>query len=172
MEGDKSWNEPNLSPTKVKRQHYVPRLFLRAFSLDDKIRVVDLNDGKEYRASTANIAIESHFYNENIADIQLSTEDWLARLEGYATPVIDKLLNDPNSIMSLSVEEEFSIARFLVALRFRTPAFREYNDKISTSIIQQIKDMAEKQIYHQHDKKEADSIWEQIKNKPDHWWFN
>lgn len=172
MDSNKFWNEPNLSPTKGKRQHYVPQLFLRAFSLDDKIRVVDLNDGKEYRTSTANVAVESRFYNENIADIQLSAEDWLARLEGYATPVIEKLLSDPDSIMSLSVEEEFFIARFLVALRFRNPAFRDNNDKMFTSILQQIKIMAKQQIYHQHDKKEADSIWEQIKNKPNHWWFN
>ena len=172
MDGDKFWDEPNLSPTKVKRQHYVPQLFLRAFSLDDRIRVVDLNDGKEYKTSTANVAVESHFYNENIAGIQLSAEGWLARLEGYATPVVEKLLSDTDSITSLSVEEEFFIARFLVALRFRTPAFQDYNTKMTASILPPIKKMAKEQIYHQHGKKEADSIWEQIKNKPDHWWFN
>ncbi len=172
MDNSKFWNEPNLSPTQGKRQHYVPKLFLRAFSVDDKIRVVDLNEGKEYRTSTANVAVESHFYNENIADIQLSAEDWLSQLEGYATPVIEKLLNDPNSIMSLSVEEEFSITRFLVALRFRTPAFRDNNDTMITSMLQKIKNMAKEQIYHQHGKKEADSIWKQMENKPDHWWFN
>ena len=172
MEGDKFWNEADLSPTKAKRQHYVPELFLRAFSLDGKVRVVDLNEGKEYRTSTANAAVESHFYDEEIADIQVSTEDWLAQLEGYATPVVEKLLNDPNSIVHLSVEEELFIARFLAALRFRTPAFRHYNDKMSSSVFKQIKNMAKEQIYHQHDKKEADSIWEHVKNKPHHWWFN
>jgi hypothetical protein len=66
MNEDNFWNEPNLGPTKVKRQHYVPQLFLRAFSLDDKIRVVDLNEGREYRTSIANVAVESHFYDEDI----------------------------------------------------------------------------------------------------------
>jgi hypothetical protein len=32
--------------------------------------------------------------------------------------------------------------------------------------------MAKKQIYHQHDKEKADTIWEEIEKKPDHWWFN
>lgn len=169
---DKYWNEPNLSPTKAKRQHYVPQLFLCAFSLDDKIRVINLDDGKEYRTSTVNVAVESHFYDENVADTQLSTEDWLSRLEGYAKPVVEKLLSDPTNIMSLSVEEELFIARFLAALRIRTPAFRNYNDKMITSLLEQIKDMAREQIYHQHDKKEADSIWEKIKDNPNHWWFN
>lgn len=172
MSERKFWNEPNLSPTKVKRQHYVPQVFLRAFAVNEKVHVVDLDEGKEYRTSIANIAVESHFYNENITDIHLSTEDWLAQLEGDATSVVGKLLHDPDSIMSLSIDEEFSLTRFLVALRFRTPAFRDYNDKIFTSLLQQIKDMAKKQIYHQHNKKKADAMWEEIKNKPEHWWFN
>jgi hypothetical protein len=170
MNEDNFWNEPNLGPTKVKRQHYVPQLFLRAFSLDDKIRVVDLNEGREYRTSIANVAVESHFYDEDIADIQLSTEDWLAQLEGHATPVVEKLLSDPDSITSLSDEEEMFTSRFLVALLFRTPAFRDYNDKFFSSTLQQIKGMVKRQIYHVH-KENADTIWEEIKDKPDHWWF-
>ena len=38
-------------------------------------------------------------------------------------------------------------------------------------MLRQIKDMARKQIYHQNDKEKADTIWNEIKNKPDHWWF-
>lgn len=171
MDNLKFWNEPNLSPTKVKRQHYVPQLLLRAFAVDEKVRVIDLNEGKEYRTSIANAAVEGHFYDEKIADFYLSTEDWLAQLEGDAASVVGKLLNDPDSVTSLSDDEEFSIARFLVALRFRTPVFRDYNDKLFTSILLQIKVMAKKQIYHQHDKKKADAIWEEIKDNPDHWWF-
>jgi hypothetical protein len=103
--------------------------------------------------------------------IQVSTEDWLAQLEGEAAPVIKRLLNYPNSISSLSVKEELYMSRFITALRFRTPAFRDYNEKMTVSILQQIKDMARKQIYHQHDKQRADAIWEEIKKKPDYWWF-
>jgi len=172
MDEYKFWNEPNLSPTEVKRQHYVPRLLLRAFTVDDKIRVFDLDEGKEFRTSTNNTAVESQFYDENIADFHLSTEDWLAKLEGDAAPVINRLIDNPANLLSLSVEEEFSIARFLVALRFRTPAFRDYNEKISRTVLLQIKDMAQKQIYHQHDKGKADSIWQEIEKKPDRWWFN
>lgn len=172
MNNQKFWNEPNLSETGVKRQHYVPRLLLRTFAADGKIRVFDLKDSTEYRTSIKNVAVETHFYDMKIEGIQVSTEDWLAQLEEEAVRVIERLLNDPNSISSLSVKEELHIARFITALRFRTPAFRDYNEKMTASMLEQIKDMAKKQIYHQHVKQKADAIWEEIKKKPDHWWFN
>ncbi|MBN2462690.1 MAG: DUF4238 domain-containing protein [Dehalococcoidia bacterium] len=171
MNKEKFWSEPNLSLTSVKRQHYVPRLFLRPFATKDKIRVFDLQESKEYRTSLANIAVEKGFYDINIKDINISTENWLAKLEGSALPVIKKLLDNPKNILSFSIKEEFLMARFLVALRFRTPAFRDYNEKMSTTFLQQCKDMIRKQIYHQHSNKEADAIWNEMKEKPDHWWF-
>ncbi|MCP4614538.1 MAG: DUF4238 domain-containing protein [Planctomycetes bacterium] len=172
MHDRKYWNEPNLSPTDVKRQHYVPKLLLRRFAVDDKIRVYDLDEDREYTTSIINTAVASRFYNENVEENQFSTESWLARLEGNAASVITKLVDDPDSIVSLTTDEEFSIARFLVAQRFRTPSFRDYNDKISASLLHDIKDMCKKQIYHQYSKKEADDIWKKVENKPDHFWFN
>ena len=171
MNKDILWSEPNLSLTSVKRQHYVPQLFLRAFTVEDKVRVFDLNEGKEFRTSLANVAVEKCFYDIDIKDTHLSTENWLAKLEGAATPVINKLLDNPDNIISLTIDEEFLIARFLVALRFRTPTFRDYNEKISTTFLQKCKDMIRRQIYHQHNKEEADAIWNEMKDKPDHWWF-
>jgi len=172
MDGEKYWNEPRLKPTQAKLQHYVPRLFLRAFATDDKIRVTDLDNGREYWTSVEKAAAESHFYNENIADMYLSSEDWLAELEGNAAPVLRKLVNDPNSITSLPIEEEVCFTRFLAALRFRTPAFREYTDKLSDSLIEKTKEKKKKQIYHQNTREKANSIWKEIKDKPDHWWYN
>ena len=173
MDDSKFWNEPNLSPTKVKRQHYVPQVLLRAFAVNGKVRVVDLDsESKEYKTSTANIAVEKHFYNVDLSDIQVSTEDWLAELEGNAAPVIAKLVQDLDSITSLSIEEELYMARFITALRFRTPSFRDWNDNMIKSILQKIKDMAKEQVYHQHSKSKADTIWGEMKDKPDHWWFN
>lgn len=85
MDAPKFWDEPNLSPTNVKRQHYVPQVLLRAFAVEGKVRVVDLDsEGKEYKTSNANIAVEKHFYDMNLTDIRVSTEDWLAQLEGDA----------------------------------------------------------------------------------------
>ena len=54
----------------------MPQVLLRAFAVNGKVCVVDLDsEGKEYRTSTANVAIEKHFYDVDLADIQVSTED-------------------------------------------------------------------------------------------------
>ena len=168
----KFWNEPNLSRTKAKRQHYVPRLLLRAFAVDDKIRVFDLDESKEFRTSVNNIGVENQLYDENIANSHLSTENWLAQLEGNAAPIIDRLVSNPDNVLFLSMEEELYITRFFVALRFRTPAFRDYNDKMFETLLRQIKDLAKKQLYHLYDEKEANRIWKEVAGKPAHWWFN
>jgi len=168
----KLWNEPNLSTTKAKRQHYVPKLLLRSFAIEGKVRVFDLDEHKEYRTSVANAAVESQFYNENAENLELSAEEWLARLEGNATPVLDGLLDNPNNILSLSIDKELHLARFLAALRFRTPVFRDFIDNMQISVLQQIKDMVKKQIYHQHSNKRAEAIWEELERKPTHWWFS
>ncbi|RJO62184.1 MAG: DUF4238 domain-containing protein [Dehalococcoidia bacterium] len=167
----KSWNEPNLSFTEVRRQHYVPQLLLREFVVDNKIRVFDLDENTEFRTSTVNAAVANQFYDEHIADYHLSTETWLANLENEAAPIIKKLLDNPDTLSSLSTENEVSFSRFLAALRFRTPAFRERMEKTFADMLTEIKKMGKRQIYAQFDKAEADYHWADIENKPDSWWF-
>lgn len=165
------WNEPNLGPTQAKRQHYVPRVYLRPFlGHDGNLRVVDLLSGQKYRTSIENVAVETHFYDLEIEGLRVSAEDWLAQLEGEAAPVIQRLINHSESIGSLSLTEELALARFLAALKFRTPAFREWEDTITGSMLSQIKEMGRTFLYRRYKRKEADAIWEIWKDKPDHWW--
>jgi len=134
------WNEPNLGPTETKRQHYVPQFYLRPFAgQDGNIRVADLEGRSEYRTSIKNVAVETHFYDLEVEGLSVSLEGWLARLEGEATPVIRRLIADPESIGSLSLIDELSFGRFLAALKFRTPAYREWEDNVSSSFLPQIK---------------------------------
>ena len=167
------WNEANLAPTEAKRQHYVPRMYLEAFTgVDGKIRVLDLDDEKEFRTSVQNAAVENYFNDIEVGDECLSTEDWLSELEGLASPVIAKLINDPSSICSLSLDEEYRIARFVTALRFRTPAFREWNNDLMSRMASQVKEIIKGGLYHQLKKEEADAYWNIWKEKPDHGWFH
>jgi len=53
-------------------QHYVPRLLLRTFAMDCKIRIFDLIDGTEHRTSIANVAVGTHFCNMKIEGISLT----------------------------------------------------------------------------------------------------
>ncbi len=166
------WNEPVLRPTNVKRQHYVPRVYLRPFvGQDDNIRVVDLDTGSEYRTSIENAAVETYFNDLEVEGLRVSTEDWLAELEGKAASVIKQLTMSPETIGGLSLEEELALARFIAALKFRTPGFREWKTKVTSPIISQIKEILRAQLYHQYDRKEADATWEIWKDKPDYWWL-
>jgi hypothetical protein len=171
MNHQKFWREANLRPTKTKSQHYVSQFLLRKFASNGEIHVFDLDKAEEYLRPVTVTAVQNQFYDENVAGTRLSAEDWLAQLESYAAPIIDRLIENPDSVTTLSVEEEFHIARFLVALRFRTPAFRYNDEKRSTKILFQIKDMAKKQIYQLNNKKKANAIWEELEKKPDYWWF-
>lgn len=93
---DKSgWNEPILSRTETRRQHFVPRLYLKPFTRnDDKIRVVDLQEEREYVSSLNNVAVQSRFYDIKRDGQDYSAEDWLAELESKAAGVLRVMLND------------------------------------------------------------------------------
>ena len=74
--------------------------------------MIDLTNDHYYRTSLGNVALESHYNDVVIAGVRLSTEDWLAETEGAAAPVIHQSVDDPSSIPSLSMEDEFASLMF------------------------------------------------------------
>jgi hypothetical protein len=137
-----SWNEPNLSPTDVKRQHYVPKMYLRNFKGPDcNIRVFDVANGNERRTSILNAAVETRFYNIVIDGLHMSTEGWLSGVERKADPVLNKLTSCPERITCLTEEEEVNLSRFVSALMFRTPAYLEWNQEVTNQAATEIKEI-------------------------------
>lgn len=100
--------------------------------------MLDFDKSLEYRTSSNNAALEVGFNNVEIDGRRLSTEDWLAQLEGKASPVIRLLVEDPESVTKLTSEQEDAIGRFLAALRLRTPAFREWFGPQSASMLEEV----------------------------------
>ena len=167
------WNEPVLNKTQVKRQHYVTRSYLRRFACEgDQIRVVDLQEQREYRTSTGNAAVEGRFYNLEIERIVVSAEEWLAQIEGEASPVIELLLSSPSSIETLTDVEEFVLARFVAAFRFRTPAFRGWIDAMSTSLVAQLQEFVKPHLFKRYGDEDGEAIFNELKNKPLSWWLD
>jgi len=116
---------PIVAPTDVKRQHYAPVFFLKSFANPSgKIRVFDLDDGTEFRAGPTNASVQKNFNDLEIRGTILSTEEWLGQLENAAAPILRALIESPDNITQLSDQEEMHLARFITALRFRTPEFR------------------------------------------------
>ncbi len=134
------WNEPVLGITEVKRQHTVPRLLLRQFAnANGRIRAVDLASGREFATSAENLAVQSRFYDVEINDQTLSTENWLARLENDSAGIIRLLSRSPEAIGDLPFPKQVTFARFIAALIFRSPAKRtelqSQFDELDTQLI-------------------------------------
>lgn len=166
------WNEPNLEPTDVKRQHYVPELYLRPFAdSSEQIRAIDLNAGNEFRTSVRNAAVGGGFNNVRVGDIVLSTEGWLQGIEDRAAPLIKRLIEDPSQVTSLSEDEQLRSARFFAAMHFRVPAFRQHAKDLDSSIVSEVKKFGKSWLTNNHDPESAERIWAEWEQKPDEWWL-
>ena len=163
------WNEPILGQTQAKRQHFVPRLYLKPFTRSDgKIRVVDLEEEREYVSSLSNVAVETRYYDVTVEGQHYSAEDWLAELEGDAASVLRLLLVDPGAIARLTDEQENSLSRFVAALSIRTPFRRqELNDTLNT-VFSQIEENLQGQFVHKFGKAQGQELYEEWQAKPFH----
>ena len=163
------WNEPILSETQAKRQHFVSRFYLEPFTgRDGKLRVVDLQLEREYTTSTANVAVQSRFYDISQDGHDFSAEDWLSDLEGKADGILQILLNDPSAIATLTDEQENDLSRFIAALVFRTPSKREEMDGLLSTAYSQIESKLQAQFVHQFGENQGDSMYGEWQSKPIH----
>ena len=171
MTRESRWNEPILGSTSAKRQHYVPRSYLRLFADGEGLlRVVDLENNSEYKTAVGNAAVEHHFYDLTIGDKLVSAEDWLAQVEGQVAPVIGRLCSDPCSIASLDDEDEQSLARFIAVQILRPPAFRQWTDNVMETFLNSAKESIRRQLRTMYGTKEGEAIYDTWKDRPAHWW--
>ena len=84
--------------------------------------------------------------------------------------MIELLPSSPSSIDTLSDEQEFALARFIVAFRFRTPAFRGWGDAVNISIATQVKQIVKGSLVNLHGVAEGEAVFENWSDKPDSWW--
>ena len=163
------WNEPILGATQTKRQHFVPRFYLKEFArADGKLRVVDLQEGREYVPSPENVAVETRFYDVRMDGQDYSAEDWLAELEGDASGILQVLLDDLMAVTMLTEEQENTLARFIAALIIRTPFKRQEIDNTLDRMNSQIERMAKRQFVNQFGKAEGLRGYEQWRARPIH----
>ncbi len=144
------WNEPILSKTDAKRQHFVPRLYLKNFArAGGKIRVFDLEEVREYSTSLDNVAVQTRFYDVTLEGQDYSAEDWLATLEAEASSVLRLLVDESTAIDMLTHKQENALARFIAALIMRTPFKRQEMKNATDGMFSQIEQMAQEQFVHQ-----------------------
>ncbi|GEM_PF-2896558 len=173
-DGGLEWFEPGLlSPTRVVNQHFVPRFHLKRFAdPNGRIQVHDVENGKLIgRAGAGKLAAEPGYNDVLIEEANLSIEPWFATLESYAAPVIDRLVLSPSILLQLTDEQENDLARFLIALRFRGPWFKDWSANLISDMASGVKEFARNATYRHYSKKVANELWNIWKDKPDHWWL-
>jgi Protein of unknown function (DUF4238) len=112
-----------------KRQHYVPRLLLRRFSIDpsDKkshVWRLDKRTGQPLRVNPVNEVVVGHYYRMTFDDgtVDDTADETLDRIEGLAATVIANLAD---ASYPVNGGDFYALLLFIVSLRNRTPQARE-----------------------------------------------
>ncbi|MFC1871298.1 DUF4238 domain-containing protein [Chloroflexota bacterium] len=112
--------------TKIKIQHYVPRLYLNNFVIKPKKHSVycyDKTKSKAFIVNTQNVACESYFYDMYREEEQ-KIEKALNQIESSFDPIYKKMLNS-RDLTSLTSIEKQTIAFFVATQELRTREHRE-----------------------------------------------
>lgn len=172
MPRDRHWNEPNLGPTDVVHQHVVPRMYLAHFAIDGRVAAYDFEEDRGFDASVKDVAVRTGFYDVLIGRQKVSTESWLAVVEGAAASIIGRLIDDPKALLTLSTEDEEALGRFICAQMFRVQSFREDDGAMRQQLLQDIKERTRTFLENTAPSKEVgEDLWEYWQGKPDEWWL-
>ncbi len=164
-----SWDEPILSETQTRRQHYVPRFYLKPFTTTGgKIRVFDLQEDRQYVSSLENVAVQSGFYDVDLSGHAYSAENWLGELESDGSSILRFLLDDPSAVTALTEKQENTLARFIAALILRTPSKRQELDNALDGVFSQIEQKAQSQFVHQFGEAQGLAKYTEWQAKPFH----
>ena len=125
--------------TSARRQHTVPRFFLRKFRDESEPpRIGDLERYLDFESGENVAAVRNNFYDIDLNGITVPTETWLNEVEGKAAPIIAALIDKPGSISTLPDVQDFDLARFLAALHRRTQHYRDSTDATVGKAIEQV----------------------------------
>lgn len=106
------------------RQHFVPKVYLRAFCADlgkrGQIHVRDLAAGQNFLAALDRVAVQRHFYtlSPGTPSASFAIEQWFSMLETKAQPVLEEIRTG----QCLPIGEECMriLSTFVATLHLRT----------------------------------------------------
>ncbi|MCH8910235.1 MAG: DUF4238 domain-containing protein [Chloroflexi bacterium] len=151
-----SHNELTVGFTDVKNQHVTPQFILRRFTDgDEHVRVFDIINERFFTTNTKRITARTKYYDIpleldeeltaqaielgiDVDRLRVSAEPWFTAVESAAAPLIDRLIEDPQSIEVFSNAELHELGRFLSAQYFRTPAYRDSMTEMNEGMKKQL----------------------------------
>lgn len=114
-----------LTLSSPRRHHTVQRAYLNRFADDGQV-YVRRRDGKSFRASTENVAVEAGFYDITDASGErlTSVEEHLATIEGPGLATLGRI-DDAGEPPVVGTPDRGALARYLALQAIRTPETRE-----------------------------------------------
>lgn len=115
---------------KIKKQHYVPRFYLKHFSSDgEKLYVFDKTNLKMFETNIINIAQEKYFYDVNIELIdpinKQIIEKQLSKIESVFSDNLLEIIDFIENDKPLTHEQKVAISYYMFIQIFRTRSFRD-----------------------------------------------
>jgi hypothetical protein len=110
---------------KIKLEHYVPRFYLRNFSIQGKegfLYCFDKSKSHSFIVNVKNIASETYFYDTR-QDVEQKTEKGLGQLEALFEAVITKLISSED-LAALTSKQRLLMSYFVVTQELRTREHR------------------------------------------------
>lgn len=117
------WQTPNVS--EPRRHHYVQRAYLDRFAEGGQL-CVRRRDGRSFRSSSRNIAVETGFYDvtDDSGNRSTAVETQLGEVEGLAMAALNHI-DDVGRPPGESTPERTALARYMALQATRTPEERE-----------------------------------------------
>jgi len=135
----------------VKKQHYVPRFYLKRFSRNEKlIFCFDKAQKKSFPSNIENIANERYFYDLSAEEearlgIKQFMEKYFHPVESSTCFILNQLINQLNSSAEFDLESE-QINVLSEYLHYQFIRTKEYREFFSSLAKLQIRALAEKHI--------------------------
>lgn len=137
--------------SKVKKQHYVPRFYLKHFASEkeEQVQVYDKINTKSFSSNVINIACEKYFYDNEIIDNTANVEQFLEKFfhpaensaSKYLNILIDQLDNNHFTEIDIKLKKVFS--EFLALQLIRTREQKEIQGQLIDTIFQAINEKSE-----------------------------
>jgi hypothetical protein len=122
----------------VKKQHWVPRFYLKQFASEDFLQVFDRKNWKLSKATPySGVCYGEFFYSQETGtydEISQEIEDYFKAIESNFSAKLDKILKNIFSTEGIKEEYLDSIAYFMATLWFRSKHQRKRTNRMVESI--------------------------------------
>lgn len=129
--------------TKTSKDHYVPQFYLDAFACEGPgfktphIWQYDVEQVVSPRIK--DVASEKNYYsfkNKETGEKDRTIDDLFTQIEGWAAPIIQKIINEETS--NLLDEEIEKLSIFLAFLVVRTPGFQKHLESLEEEMTKEL----------------------------------